>query len=191
MMCKKQENFMDKDNFDFFEDEEEPIEEVKTPVGAASVVVAGVFLLCLIFVFAKVLFTSNTDTVPPDIDTATINTKDDEPEELPMTFDESSEDMTVGDLQESSDVSEEESSQEEQGLGVMYITEYAYLHTGPSDDAENIICMSPGIQVTVLAEDPSGYMKITFMNVDGPLTGYVYRDYLSVEQTVIPEWELW
>lgn len=183
---------MDNDNFEFFEDEEEAFEDGKTPVGAASVVVAGVFLLCLIFVFAKVLFTSNTDTVPPDIDTATINTNDDEPEELPMTFDDSSEAFVAGIAgEESAEESEEESSQEEQGLGVMYITEYAYLHTGPSDDAENIICMSPGIEVTVLAEDPSGYMKITFMNVDGPLTGYVYRDYLSEVQTVIPEWELW
>ena len=49
--------------------------------------------------------------------------------------------------------------------------------------------MSPGIQVTVLGYEDNGYVKITFQNIDEPLTGYIYKDYLSEVQTVVPAWE--
>lgn len=195
------------DNYDYFEDEEEQA-EARTPVGAASIVVAGVFLLCLIFVFAKVLFTSNSDTVPQGLDTATINTNITEPEEEPAVTGEtvsgasfvpadSNAGIVVGDGPADPLTSGAEmmtsmaDSSQTQGMGTMYVTEYAYLHTAPSEEAENIVCMSPGIAVTVLSQDPSGYYKVTFVNIDEPLTGYVHKDYLSETQTVVPEWEQW
>ncbi len=160
---------------------------------AASIIVAGIFLLGVVFIFSRVLFSSNSAKVPAGLDTATINT--DIAEE--PSYDESSSQAAPavtsvsGDSDSSyNDSSEDESSQaEEEGIGVMYITEYAYLHTEPSNESENIICMSPGIEVTVLEYEDNGYVKITFMNVDGPMSGYIYKDYLSEVQTVIPSWQ--
>lgn len=196
------------DNFDYFEKEEE-IPESRNPVGAASIIVAGVFLVCLIFVFAKVLFSSNSDTVPEGLDTATINTDITEPKEEPAITgdmsgtvpfpagDMSGGSMVIGDGPPDSGLvsgaaSSAVDSSKAEGMGTMYVTEYAYLHTAPSEEAENIVCMSPGIGVTVLSKDEmTGYYKVTFENIDEPLTGYVHKDYLSETQTVVPEWEQW
>lgn len=81
------------------------------------------------------------------------------------------------------DVSSDESSQTDV-LEVMYVTEYAYLHVAPDNDAENIVCMSPGVQVNVLEYEDNGYVKINFMNIDGPLTGYIYKDYLTTDSSI-------
>ena len=149
------------------------------------IVIAGIFVLAVVFVFSRVLFSSNSSTVPEGLDTATIG------EEKPVTAKvktttKSQEGESSSNLDSAVDM---ESSKTENGLGVMYITEYAYLHTEPSNDATNIICMSPGIQVTVLGYEDNGYVKITFQNIDEPLTGYIYKDYLSEVQTVVPAWE--
>ena len=85
------------------------------------------------------------------------------------------------------DVSSDESSQTDV-LEVMYVTEYAYLHVAPDNDAENIVCMSPGVQVNVLEYEDNGYVKINFMNIDGPLTGYIYKDYLTTDSSIAVQW---
>lgn len=164
--------------------------------GVAAIIVVGIFVACVIFLFAKGLFSSNSAKVPSGLDTATINT--DEPDiteyvpdsTVQTELSDSNAGLDVSGVGTES-VSQDESSQaeEEPSLGVMYITEYAYLHTAPANEAENIICMSPGIEVTVLGYEDNGYVKITFQNIDGPLTGYIYRDYLSEYQTVIPSWQ--
>lgn len=153
--------------------------------GAASVVaiiVVGIFVLCVIVLLAKGLFASNSAEVPKGVNTATINTD----ETAPVYDDSASEtDTSVMDessyLDESEIVTESESddSEEEQVLAVMYVTEYAYLHVAPDNEAENIVCMSPGVEVNVLEYEDNGYVKITFMNIDGPLTGYIYGSYLA------------
>lgn len=162
------------------------------PSGAAAIIVVGVFVVCVIFLFARGLFSANSSDVPSGLDTATINTGTDEPSEevidsaAAVTSEADSSDSSSEDV---SGAETETSSEAEQSLGVMYITEYAYLHTAPSNDAENIVCMSPGIEVTVLGYEDNGYVKITFQNIDGPLTGYIYKDYLSETQTVVPAWQ--
>ncbi len=164
--------------------------------GVAAIIVVGIFAACVIFLFAKGLFSSNSAKVPTGLDTATINTDEPETDEY---IPDSSVQTEISDSSIGADdsgvgtesISETVTSQaeEDQSLGVMYITEYAYLHTAPENESENIVCMSPGIEVTVLGYEDNGYVKITFQNIDGPLTGYIYRDYLSEYQTVIPSWQ--
>lgn len=160
----------------------------KTSGGAASVVaiiVVGIFVLCVIVLLAKGLFASNSAEVPEGINTATINT-----DETAPVYDESAAEADTSVTDESSYLDESgiaaesvpdesEDSEGEQVLAVMYVTEYAYLHVAPDNEAENIVCMSPGVEVNVLEYEDNGYVKITFMNIDGPLTGYIYGSYLA------------
>ena len=162
--------------------------------GVASVVVAGIFVICMVFIIGKVVFASNSETVPSGLDTATINTDVTEPEETKATTAKAPAAVKDESGAEVSDSSDAESSQDESssadGSGeIKYITEYAYLHTQPSNDAENIVCMTPGVSVTVLGYEDNGYVKVTFVGTDGQLTGYIYQDYLSDYQTVLPPWE--
>ena len=63
----------------------------------------------------------------------------------------------------------------------VFVNQYAYLHTEPDKDAENIVCMSPGIEINVLEKLENGYWKVTFMNIDGQKTGYVWNEYVQSE----------
>lgn len=182
-----------------FEDEERAEAEPKGVIGAASVIAAGIFMLCMIFIFAKVLFSSNSAEVPKDIDTATINTDLTVPQVAESSDDEGDGDVAAEQTgAEGTDVTTVVSTEEvtetttisaDMIIATMYTTQYAYLHKEPAKDAENIICMSPGIECSVLGYEDNGYVHITFMNVDGPLTGYIYQDYLSEYQTVLPPWQ--
>ena len=154
--------------------------------GVVAIIVVGVFVLCVIFILAKGLFTSNSAKVPEGLDTATINTNESSMAEVIDESKAEDANTTVSGTDsntESGVVSDSQagdvSSSNTDSLGVMYITEYAYLHTEPSNDAENIVCMSPGVEVNVLQYEDNGYVKITFMNIDGQLTGYIYGDYLT------------
>lgn len=146
-----------------------------------AIIVVGVFVLCVIFLLAKGLFTSNSKNVPAGIDTATINTDTKKSDESALPVDNSIADSSVDSSESSSegDTSSLNDSSQTEEHEKMYVTEYAYLHTAPANDAENIVCMSPGVEVTVLNYEDNGYVKITFQNIDGPLTGYIYKDYLA------------
>lgn len=170
--------------------------ETRPAAGIASVVVAGIFVICMVFIIGKVVFASNSENVPAGLDTATINTNVTEPKPVensatttaaPAVTDESG--AVAAPDESGAEKPEENSSSASETMGTKYITEYAYLHTQPSNDAENIVCMTPGIAVTVLAYEDNGYVKISFVGTDGELTGYIYRDYLSDYQTVLPPWE--
>lgn len=148
-----------------------------------AIIVVGVFVLCVIFLLARGLFTSNSKNVPAGIDTATINTDtntkkmDNSAVQADNSIADSSTDSSESSSEsESSSLSDSSQIEEHEK---MYVTEYAYLHTAPANDAENIVCMSPGVEVTVLNYEDNGYVKITFQNIDGPLTGYIYKDYLA------------
>ena len=157
--------------------------------GGSSAVVAislvGVFVIGFIFLLAKGLFTSNTREVPQGLDTATINTditgKTESAAANPAAADVSSSQSENSGTDMSSQTSSASSAAE--NYGKMYVTQYAYLHTKPDNNAENIVCMSPGVEVTVLNFEDNGYVKITFMNIDGQLTGYIYKDYLASYDT--------
>ena len=143
-----------------------------------AIIVVGIFVLCVILLLAKGLFASNSSEVPKGINTATINTNESVAEPVNSTAPADTSVTDNSSVDESgavTDVSSDESSQTDV-LEVMYVTEYAYLHVAPDNDAENIVCMSPGVQVNVLEYEDNGYVKINFMNIDGPLTGYIYKD---------------
>ena len=153
--------------------------------GVIAIVVVGIFMLCTIFLIAKGLFSSNSKEVPKGVNTGTLNT------DVSVTA-QSAQSVTEATEQQPQDQSQAETvdsnaADEPQGEQ-MYVLDYAYLHVSPDNDSENIICMSPGVQVTLLGEESNGYVKITFQNVDGPLTGYVYKDYLTTEY-VQPAWQ--
>ena len=40
----------------------------------------------------------------------------------------------------------------------------------------------------VLEYEDNGYVKINFMNIDGPLTGYIYKDYLTTDSSIAVQW---
>ena len=147
-----------------------------------AIIVVGIFVLCVILLLAKGLFASNSSEVPKGINTATINTNESVAEHVNST-----DNSSVDESGAVTDVSSDESSQTDV-LEVMYVTEYAYLHVAPDNDAENIVCMSPGVQVNVLEYEDNGYVKINFMNIDGPLTGYIYKDYLTTDSSIAVQW---
>lgn len=162
-------------------------------MGVAAIIVVGVFVLCVIFVLAKGLFKSNSSTVPDGLYTGTVSPEasaaqtevsaesKNASEAGAQNSDSQADSQSEADTSEASESSEstDDSSIAEASEEKAYITEYAYLRTEPNKDAEQIVCMSPNIEVTVLERDIDGYCLITFMNIDGQLTGYVYEGYLS------------
>ena len=150
---------------------------------------------CNIWIITRITFParlreSNSSEVPKGINTATINTNESvaEPVNSAAPADTSvTDNSSVDESGAVTDVSSDESSQTDV-LEVMYVTEYAYLHVAPDNDAENIVCMSPGVQVNVLGYEDNGYVKISFMNIDGPLTGYIYKDYLTTDSSIAVQW---
>ena len=164
-------------------------------VSTAALIVAGVFVLCIVFIVGKVVFASNSETVPAGLDTNTINTDVTQPQVVETTAPPvtqpvvTHENGAVIPSDSSAESKADDTSSSAEPVGTMYITEYAYLHTQPSNEAENIVCMTPGVAVTVLNYEDNGYVKIKFTGTDGELTGYIYRDYLSDYQTVLPPWE--
>lgn len=159
--------------------------------GAVPILLTGIITVVLIWIFGRTVFVSNSAEVPKGLDTETINTNVFVPEDEP--YYEPEEQVTAVPETELPDSSLGETTASDESkaeaIGVLYVTEYVQLHKEPSNESENIICMSPGIAVDVLEYDPSGYVKVTFMNVDGQKTGYVWKDYLSEVQTVIPAWQ--
>ena len=152
--------------------------------GVIAIVVVGIFMLCVIFLIAKGLFSSNSSEVPNGLNTATLNTNTDVTAAPAQT--EATGTTPASDSDGSQDAS---SGADDQPQGdLMYVLEYAYLHVTPDNESENIICLSPGCQVTAQGQEDNGYVKVTFQNIDGPLTGYVYKDYLTTEY-VQPAWE--
>lgn len=159
-----------------------------SPAGIAAIIVVGIFVLCVILVLAKGLFTSNGNEVPSNLNTATVTqsavaTKTTTTTTTKKAANASADTSTGSSVDSSSanssSTSSGDSSSEGEVLKVMYVTEYAYLHVSPSNTAENIVCMSPGVKVNVLNYESNGYVKINFQNIDGPLTGYIYKSYLS------------
>lgn len=161
-----------------------------SPAGIAAIIVVGIFVLCVILVLAKGLFTSNGNEVPSNLNTATVTqstaaklTTTTTGKKAANASADTSTGSSVDSSSDNSSTSSSDSSSEGEVLKVMYVTEYAYLHISPSNTAENIVCMSPGVKVNVLKYEDNGYVKINFQNIDGPLTGYIYKSYLSDTDT--------
>lgn len=146
-----------------------------------GIIVIGILVVCFVFFMAKGLFSNNDNELPAGIYTGTINTG--------KTVTELSESEIVADSKDDNSDSQktEESSSETDESSVaestetVFVNQYAYLHTEPDKDAENIVCMSPGIEINVLEKLENGYWKVTFMNIDGQKTGYVWNEYVQSE----------
>lgn len=155
-------------------------------MGIAAIIVVGIFVICVIVVLAKGLFASNSSKVPDGLYTGTLSSELSSPDVPANTSADNSSQTDVSAADSSAEESSQtdESSQDDSSTAEVtgekaYITEYAYLRTEPSQDGEQIICMSPNLEVTVLERGLDGYCKVTFMNFDTPLEGYVYEGYLS------------
>ena len=154
----------------------------------SGVVALTVLAMCIVLLVAKGLFSSNDTDIPAGVYTGTINTNQttvppiDTIDNSTSESSASSESAADSDLEESTSAADSsaDSTSTEDGEKA-YVTEYANLHTEPSKDAENIVCMSPNVEVTVLEKLDNGYWKIYFVNVDGPTTGYLWNGYLQSE----------
>lgn len=152
-----------------------PIVARISPRGAAAIVVMGIFLLCIVTLVSKALFVSNSADVPAGIDTATISVSQsvppDESADLPAA-------VTTAAPVTTTALSETTQTTTEHQVVKMKVLDVVYLKYEPDEDAENVIVMSPNIEVDVLEVLDNGWTKITFLNVTGQLTGYVQSSYL-------------
>ena len=104
-------------------------------VGVASVVVAGIFVVCMVFIIGKVVFASNSTEPPAGLNTATINTNVTEPKvtknnkpatAAPADTTESGAPAVSGEssAEAASSAAEDTSSSASEEHGIKYITEY-------------------------------------------------------------------
>lgn len=155
-----------------------------TSLRAGGIVVIGIFAVCIVIFMAKGLFSNSDSGLPAGIDTGTINTNQTTPAAEANADLSDSKKSKDQDKNSSKSSKENESSQTEESSAAentetAFVNQYAYLHTEPDKDAENIVCMSPNIEVTVLEKLENGYWKVTFLNIDGQKTGYVWNEYLQ------------
>lgn len=151
-------------------------------LSAGGIAVIAIFAICIVLFMAKGIFFSGDAELPAGIDTGTINTNQTTPaveanaESKKTKKDNEINDSSQKDIQESSETDESSTAESNE---TAFVNQYAYLHTQPDKDAENIVCMSPNIEVTVLEKLENGYWKVTFLNIDGQKTGYVWNEYLQ------------
>lgn len=160
------------------------IKLLKEPATTVAISIAGIVVLSAVMMLGKNIFTSNSPEVPEGFNTATINTNITTVAPVVTQAPESNNSAA-----EQTTVSSADSSQLE-NLEKMFVNQYGYLHEKPDKDSTNLVCMSPGVEVTILGHE-NGYYKITFQNVDGPLTGYIYEEYLSSYDTQTTQAEQW
>ena len=143
-------------------------------VGVVAIIVVAVFVIGVIIIFAKSLFSGVESDLPIGLDTATVTKAEAAPAQTEST---EKEKKTT---KKSADKEKKTTTTTTEGMGTKSVLEYAYLRKEPAPEGEAIICMSPGVEVTILSEaDENGYVKATFLDVSGQLTGYVHESYLG------------
>ncbi|MDE6149303.1 MAG: SH3 domain-containing protein, partial [Ruminococcus sp.] len=150
-----------------------------TSLRAGGIAVIGIFAVCIVIFMAKGLFSNSDNGLPAGIDTGTINTNQTSPATEANADLSDKKSKNTSKTEKESESSKTEDSSIAESIETAFVNQYAYLHTEPDKDAENIVCMSPNIEVTVLEKLESGYWKVTFMNIDGQKTGYVWNEYLQ------------
>lgn len=161
-------------------------------IKTGGITVLSLAVVCIVFFAAKSIFSSNNMEIPAGIDTGTINSNTTTAPKVTTTKkateanaktqkDKSKTKSETTKKDSKADDSSDESSDSEltESNEKAYVTQYANLHTEPSKDSENIVCMSPNVEVNVLEKLDNGYWKISFMNIDGPHTGYLWSGYLQ------------
>ena len=152
-----------------------PIVARISPKGAAAIVVLGIFLMCLVVIASKAFFISNSKNIPEGIDTATIAASTKTP------TDSSGQPAAVTTTVPVTTTAPQTSSEQEtttKQVVKMKVLDVTYLKTEPDEESENVIVMSPNIEVDVLETLDSGWTKVTFLNVTGQLTGYIQSTFL-------------
>ncbi len=143
-------------------------------VGVVAIIVVAVFVIGVIIIFAKSLFSGVESDLPIGLDTATVTKAEAAPAQTESTEQEKKT------TKKSADKEKKTTTTTTEGMGTKSVLEYAYLRKEPAPEGEAIICMSPGVEVTILSEaDENGYVKATFLDVSGQLTGYVHESYLG------------
>lgn len=143
-------------------------------VGVVAIIVVAVFVIGVIIIFAKSLFSGVESDLPIGLDTATVTKAEAAPAQTESTEQEKKTTKKSADKEKKTTTTTTES------MGTKSVLEYAYLRKEPAPEGEAIICMSPGVEVTILSEaDENGYVKATFLDVSGQLTGYVHESYLG------------
>ena len=143
-------------------------------VGVVAIIVVAVFVIGVIIIFAKSLFSGVESALPIGLDTATVTKAEAAPAQTESTEQEKKT------TKKSADKEKKTTTTATEGMGTKSVLEYAYLRKEPAPEGEAIICMSPGVEVTILSEaDENGYVKATFLDVSGQLTGYVHESYLG------------
>lgn len=154
-----------------------------TLAGIAAIIVVGVFVVCVILVLAKSLFPSNdkelgndvnTDTRPPTSSVADVSVpSDDESSKGGDIVDESSQTASVPEV--SAPDSTADSSSVASGE-VAYLSQTAYLRAAGDENAEPLLSVSAGEEVTIL-DRPAGseYVHVNYIGYDG----YIWYGYLN------------
>ena len=148
-------------------------------LGVVAIIVVAIFVVGVIIIFAKSLFSGVETDIPKGLDTATVSNAQPESADSGKADDDSSNEESK-ETKKSKETKATETTEIPEGLGNKTVTEYAYLRKEPSPEGEQIICMSPGIEVTVLSEaDENGYVQASFNNNGTVLTGWVHSSYLA------------
>lgn len=145
-------------------------------IGVVAIIAVAIFVVGVIFIFAKSLFSGVEADVPKGLDTATVANAAAQTEAVQS--DDSKE--QTEETKKTKKTKKTEATEEKKGLGTKTVQEYAYLRKDPSPEGEQVICMSPGIVVTVLSkEDENGYVQASFDYNGTLLEGWVHSSYLA------------
>ncbi len=154
-----------------------PIVARISPGGAVAIIIMGIFAMCLIVIVSKAVFVSNSKDVPEGIDTATIAGSNVQPADSSGELS-AAVTTTVTQATSAPQSSTEQQTTTEKQVVKMKIVDVTYLKAEPDEESENVMYLSPNIEVDVLETLDSGWTKITFLNVTGQLTGYVQTSFL-------------
>ena len=147
-------------------------------IGVVAIIAVAIFVVGVIVIFAKSLFSGVEADVPTGLDTATVANAPAQTEVVKP--DESSSEGDKKKTKKTKKTEESEPAVTEAGLGTKTVQEYAYLRKDPSPEGEQILCLSPGITVTVLSEeDENGYVQASFDNNGTMLSGWIHGSYLA------------
>ena len=148
-------------------------------MGVVAIIVVAVFVVGVIIIFAKSLFSGVEPEVPLGLDTATVTNAGAADTPAPAAKDDDSSEKDKKETK-ATKASKETTTTKAEEQKTLTVQSYAYLRGTPEPEGEAIICMSPGIVVNVLSEpDDNGYIQASFDNNGTMLSGWVHTDYLA------------
>ncbi|MCR5815984.1 MAG: SH3 domain-containing protein [Ruminococcus sp.] len=148
-------------------------------IGVVAIIAVAIFVVGVIVIFAKSLFSGVEADVPTGLDTATVANAPAQTEAA-KSDDSSSKADKKSTKKKKTDTGAETTTTTQAGLGTKTVQEYAYLRKDPSPEGEQLLCLSPGITVTVLSEeDENGYVQASFDNNGTVLSGWIHGSYLA------------